>query len=113
MAFTRYLKGLVLAAVFAVVVGLGFATGVQAKSHDPGVCIRCEAYGNAESCRRCLDTPSSTKATVPAQCKAAATACKVRLDGECKILGNPMQFLSCLKEEKTCATAVEKCETLK
>ena len=113
MTFMCYLKSLALAAVFAVVVGLGFATGVQANSHDPGVCIRCEAYGNAESCRRCLDKPDSTKATVPAQCKTAATACKVRLEGECKALGNPMQFVSCLKEEKTCAAAVEKCETLK
>lgn len=50
---------------------------------------------------------------MPAQCKAAAAPCKARLDGECKPLGNPMQFLSCLKEEKGCAAAVEKCETLK
>ncbi|MFN0042084.1 MAG: hypothetical protein ACKVSF_02600, partial [Alphaproteobacteria bacterium] len=80
MTFMRYLKGLALAAAFAVVVGLGFATGVQANSHDPGVCIRCEAYSNAESCRRCLDKPDSTKATVPAQCKATVAPCKVRLD---------------------------------
>ena len=113
MPILRTLKALAFAGAVAVLAGLGAANQAAANSHDPGTCIRCEAYGNAETCRRCLDTPQSTKATVPALCKAAAGACKTRLDGECKPLGNPTQFLSCLKEEKTCAAAVEKCETLK
>lgn len=77
---------------------------------DPGSCIRCEAFGDTETCKRCLDTPTSTKATVPAACKAAAAECKTQINSECKTLGNPAQFMSCLKEDKKCAAAVTKCQ---
>lgn len=88
-------------------------TEPRAQSHDVGACIRCEAYGNPETCKRCLDKPDSTKATVPAPCKAAVPDCKARLDGECKPIGNPSQFVSCLGEDKKCQAAVAKCEAWK
>lgn len=101
--------------------GIGLACAVMAAGFwldsrpaaaevDAGACIRCEAFGDVETCKRCLDKPDSTKATVPAACKAAAnTDCKARVTGECKLIGNPTQFLSCIKEDQKCAAAVAKC----
>lgn len=109
MSFITRLAGIgFTCAVLAM--GAGLLVNPAAAEVDPGACIRCEAFGDAETCKRCLDKPDSTKATVPAACKAAAnTDCKARVTGECKVLGNPTQFLSCLKEDPKCAAAVAKC----
>ena len=109
MSFITRLAGIGFAcAVLAMGIWLG--SKPASAEVDPGACIRCEAFGDVETCKRCLDTPQSTKATVPAACKAAAnTDCKVRVTGECKAIGNPTQFLSCLKEDQKCADAVKKC----
>lgn len=109
MSFISRLAGIgFVCAVLAV--GFSLNNKVTAADVDPGACIRCEAFGDVETCKRCLDTPQSTKATVPAACKAAAnTDCKARVNGECKLIGNPTQFLSCLKEDQKCADAVKKC----
>ena len=109
MSFIKQLTGI---GFVCAVLAMGFSPGNKAAAADvdPGACIRCEAFGDAETCKRCLDTPDSTKATVPAACKAAAnTDCKAQVNGECKVLGNPTQFLSCLKEDKKCADAIKKC----
>ncbi|MFO0997751.1 MAG: hypothetical protein U1F33_13805 [Alphaproteobacteria bacterium] len=108
-------------AFLLLAVGVSWATGAllassaRAVDIDPGACIRCEAYGNAETCKRCVDKPDGSKATVPAPCKAAGASpdCKKQLEGECKPLGNPTQFLSCLKEDAKCKGLVEKCEAFK
>lgn len=109
MSLTTRLAGIgLVCAVLAT--GLWLGSKPASAEVDPGACIRCEAFGDAETCKRCLDTPTSTKATVPAACKAAAnTDCKAQVTGECKVLGNPTQFLSCLKEDKKCAAAIAKC----
>jgi hypothetical protein len=104
---------LVIAASFGT--GVVLSTAARAVDIDPGACIRCEAYGNVETCKRCLDKPDSTKATVPAACKAVANNadCKKQLEGECKPIGNPSQYLSCLKDDAKCKPLVEKCEAFK
>lgn len=108
MSFITRLAGIGFACT-VLAIGFSLSNKAAAVDIDPGACIRCEAFGDAETCKRCLDTPQSTKATVPAACKAAATECKARVNGECKTIGNPAQFLSCLKEDPKCSDAVKKC----
>jgi hypothetical protein len=115
MRIVKTLIFLFLAVAASIFAGVMLSATANAIDIEPGACIRCEAYNNAEACRRCLDKPDSTKATVPAPCKTVANdaSCKKQLEGECKPIGNPQQYLSCLKDDAKCKPLVEKCEAFK